>query len=92
MADAALHAEFDRYCAFGAGQSGSAEIDSAKFSKLCKECGLVDKKCRCAITRTAGREPLSSMQLCSWGPPSLHLGCLICRARTPTLFHRAIHT
>jgi p25-alpha len=44
MSDAQLRAVFSSFCSFGAGQSGSAEMDSAKFVKLSKESGLVDKK------------------------------------------------
>jgi p25-alpha len=44
MSDAQLRAVFSSFCSFGAGQSGSAEMDSAKFVKLSKESSLVDKK------------------------------------------------
>ena len=44
MSDAQLLTVFSSFCSFGAGQSGSAEMDSAKFVKLSKESSLVDKK------------------------------------------------
>jgi hypothetical protein len=39
----ALEAVFQSFASFGAGSSGAAELDSGKFSKLCKECKLFTK-------------------------------------------------
>lgn len=41
--DDALCEVFTQFCSFGAGQSGSDEMDSAKFLKLSKDTGLVGK-------------------------------------------------
>ncbi|CAM9808286.1 unnamed protein product, partial [Discosporangium mesarthrocarpum] len=41
--EAAIHNVFLDFCSFGAGQAGSAEMDSAKFVKLANDCKLVNK-------------------------------------------------
>ncbi|CAM9696749.1 unnamed protein product, partial [Phaeothamnion confervicola] len=35
---------YDDFCSFGAGQGGCLEMNSAKFTKLAKDCGLVDRR------------------------------------------------
>jgi hypothetical protein len=39
-----LQAIFDSFCAFGAGKAGASEMATAKFTKFCKDTGLIDKK------------------------------------------------
>ena len=38
-----LEEAFNEFASFGAGSGGAAELDSGKFSKLCKECKLFTK-------------------------------------------------
>jgi len=35
---------FNSFCAFGAGKEAVAEMDNAKFAKLCRDTKLIDKK------------------------------------------------
>jgi len=42
--DSALRAVFDKFCAFGAGKEIVTDMDNAKFTKLCRDAKLFDKK------------------------------------------------
>eukprot|EP01062_Namystynia_karyoxenos_P027180 TRINITY_DN20943_c0_g1_i1.p1 TRINITY_DN20943_c0_g1~~TRINITY_DN20943_c0_g1_i1.p1 ORF type:complete len:477 (+),score=107.35 TRINITY_DN20943_c0_g1_i1:90-1433(+) len=35
---------FNSFCAFGAGQRGSAEMDCAKFAKFCRDTGIIGRR------------------------------------------------
>ncbi|XP_077982290.1 tubulin polymerization-promoting protein family member 2-like [Glandiceps talaboti] len=39
-----IEAVFKEYCSFGKGAKGASELDNKNWSKLCKDCGLMDKK------------------------------------------------
>ncbi|GAQ86335.1 hypothetical protein KFL_002830120 [Klebsormidium nitens] len=55
---------FDDFCSFGAGSSGKPvnQMDGAKFVKLCKDCGLVDKKFTTTARPLAGGGPADAVR------------------------------